>query len=173
MQAGRWTLTHGPNVISGLHKSSYDVSAGAGGYTARAVFDLFEKGWNICATEFRGRETPNEKVVGEGKGERARARSQKERPRQRETKKREEWTATIEKCRGEMRDDATSGRAIRLSPIKYRGSVQNISHTQSFPGIFLCRARWRPRRAWKQSAWTRKIARLPRRDAAPRRYRAG
>jgi len=31
-------------------------------------------------------------------------------------------------------DDATSGRAIQLSPIKYRGSVQNISYSR-FPGF--------------------------------------
>lgn len=56
--------------------------------------------------------------------------------RERERKREERGNATIEKCCGERRD----GGAIRLSPIKYCGSVQNISVVFR---IFLRRVRWR------------------------------
>lgn len=109
------TNRHG---ISGLPESSYDVSAcGYNSETRKRI-------------EYLRHQIPwrtSEKVVALRSGERERA-------QERKACGRHYWKVL-------RRTTATNGRAIRLSPIKYYGSVQNISVVFR---IFLWRSpRWR------------------------------
>jgi len=107
-------------VISGLHGKFVRRQRGYN----RTVRSRFGKGWNICTTEFRGRETPNEKVVGKGASERER--------------QKEQWTPLLKSAAAKRRCDERKSDSTVADKISRKCAKHII---QSFPGIFLYRAR--------------------------------